>query len=169
MGSGPLVSLTPKGVEEIKTRAFRLNIRRRSILLLLEQPRSSEAIAERSPLAVSDLNAELAALSAEGFVHIAGQAAAAWHPPPVPVASTAGGLVIHDGIVQSEARFLLVNFCVDTFGPGAQPFVTALEECRSTAQFASCTRQISEHVKQRYPQQLAAFVQVVQEVNATAD
>lgn len=170
------VNLTQKGADEVKTRTHKLNIKSRSILLLLERPQTIQYVLGKVMFPLEDLMEALTALVREGFVQIAGAGGAtvnihtapkAAHRPSAPVDGSFS-IQLHEDIVYSEARFLLINYCVDTFGTKSQSFVDSLGLCKTVAHFSQCVKQIFDFTKDQYPQHLGEFQSVVQEVNKTA-
>lgn len=169
-----MVCLTPKGVDEVRNRTCRLHIKRRSILLLLERPQPLQFLFDKGLLPRDALINELATLGSDGFIQVASPAGeavpVAAMPRPAPKADGQAFVIeLHPDIILSEARFLLINFCVDVFATKAQVYVDALGLCKSVGQFSNCARQIQELAGGQYPAALATLREVIEEINRTAE
>ena len=147
------LALTEKGIDEVKRRTYKLSIRKRSVLLLLETPHRVDHLLQKTVLQPEEFGNEIEGLIHDGFVHVVGgappaapatapQAAPAAPPrpaqpqysadpfaalaPPLPKAAPAAeapvgnvhneAFILLEDFILSEAKYLLVDFCVDSFG-----------------------------------------------------
>lgn len=163
--------ITPKGVEEVKSRVYKLSIRKRSVLILLDNPQTIEYVLQKSVFHKDEILEEINNLVRDGFVALTDGV-------PQPVAATAssraeggaGGVnfLLEDGVVLSEAKFLLVDFCVDSFGTQSQSFIDEIGECRSVKNLGLCLRKLHEATQKRCPERLPVLLRLIGEINATA-
>jgi hypothetical protein len=159
------LSLTPKGVEEALNRVHKINVRQRSVLILLGTPQTVEhVIGKRVALFSHDEILELIIeLIDGGFVSVDGEPAAR------PAASASGEIIqIADDIVISEAKFLLVDFCVDSFGTQSQKFVDQLGGCKNEKNLQLCLKNIYAVTENECPGRLPVLMRVIAEINKTA-
>ena len=146
------LNLTEKGLDEVKRRMYKLSIRKRSVLILLEQPHTVEHLLQKTVLHRDELMLEIENLVRDGFLgiggapsgsgHIAPASATAQGRPAEPVVIPGDGSIFHldEEIIISEAKFLLTDFCVDSFGTQSQAFVDEISACRSPESLGSCLR-----------------------------
>jgi hypothetical protein len=159
------LSLTPKGVEEALNRAYKLNIRLRSVLILLGKPQTLEYVLQmRQALFNHEEIIELInELANEGFVHVNGGTV------PRATSPVSGGKIqLLDGIIISEAKFLLVDFCVDSFGTQSQTFVDELGGCKNEKNLQLCLKNIYAATEMHSPDRLPGLLKIIEEINATA-
>lgn len=168
------VRLTPKGEDEVKHRTNRLSVRKRSLLLLLDKPQTLEYLFKKTVLHQEEADAEVQSLLREGFIAVGDGAGftapgpAAAKPPPAPPAPGAA-FRLKDDIVVSEAKFLLIDFCVDSFGTNSEAFCNDVRACHSVAAVAASLGAIVAAAEKQCPQRLPALARLVEEINATAD
>jgi hypothetical protein len=175
MNPSQTISLTQKGIDEINTRVHKLNMKKRSVLILLQESRTIQYVMDRAVFDAKELFEEIIELGKEGFLKLGGESNSIAVPvptnkvekPKAPV-RLEGSLDIHEEIILSEARFLMVDFCVDVFGTGSQTFVEKLGSCKSVGQFTECVKQICEATKAKHPEKIQAFEVVLKEINKTA-
>lgn len=164
------LKITPKGAEEIKSRTHKLGMKKRSVLLLLDQPRSIQYIVGRSVVPQAEIMAEIHALITDQF--IAAGANGAHHDavsgPAAAATGANGSFHLDSGIIISEAKFLLVDFCVDNFGTQAQTYVDAIRACSKESELGFCLAKIVVAAKQQCPDRLPALLGLVCEINETA-
>lgn len=164
MNSSASVSLTPKGVDEALNRTYKINIRQRSVLILLGKPQTIEYILQKQQLFDQDEVLEIInQLVSEGFIAVSGGTM------PRAAATAAGGNIqLMEGIVISEAKFLLVDFCVDSFGTQSQTFVDELGGCKNEKNLQLCLKNIYAAIEMHSPDRLPVLLKIVGEINATA-
>jgi len=152
--------ITPKGEDEIKRRVYKLDMKKRSLLILLGRPQSIEYLANKTVLLQEEFNATIIALIQDGFVAAGGATANS---------ITAGPAIhIEDDVILSEAKFLLTNFCVDSFGTDSQGFVDTIRSCKSVNDVRYQLNTIHAAAEKRCPAQLSTLHNVISEINATA-
>ncbi len=186
-----MLQLTPKGEEELKQRTHKLDVRKRSLIVLLGSTQSLEDVLRKSVLPVDDLHTELGMLIAQGFVvsskpspssvttHIASliksPLSQAKSPvKPVPPTDHADSLLnldaihIEEEIILSEAKFLLTDFCVDCFGTSSAALVEDVRACREVESFRACFKRIMSEAAKQCPERLSSLITLVGEINETA-
>ena len=169
-----MLQLTPKGEDELKHRTHRLSVRKRSLLLLVEHPRTLEDLFRKTVLHHEEVAGEVQSLLNDGFIAVAGKSDSTRTVPPPPSRvekppSSAGGFQLNDEIVISEAKFLLIDFCVDSFGTHSDTFCHDIHGCHSVAAVAKCVGAIVAAAGKECPDRLPVLVKVIEEINATAD
>jgi hypothetical protein len=102
-------------------------------------------------------------LSDEGFIEVSGGTM-----PRAPAPASGGNIQLLEGIIISEAKFLLVDFCVDSFGKRSQQFVDELESCKNEKHLQTCLKNICVATEEQRPDRLAVLLKVMDEINATA-
>jgi len=163
--------ITPKGEDELKRRVYKLDMKKRSLLILLARPQSIEYLASKTVLPQEEFNATIITLIQDGFVATDGAAAnfdsaASNHSHSQPAVADSA-IHIEDDVVVSEAKFLLTNFCVDSFGTGSQDFVDTIRSCKSVNDVRYHLNTIHAAVETRCPAQLPMLHNVIREINAT--
>ena len=170
------VSLTPKGEEELQHRAYKLDMKKRNVLILVRQPRTVQYVLDRAVFDTRELLEEMVSLVKDGFLHLGGEAGAASgtsaappaaKPAPASSSATPNGerLAIREDIILSEARFLMVDFCVEVFKTHSPKYVEKLGACKHVGAFAECVREIAEVTSAAYPDRLATLQAVIVEIN----
>jgi len=161
------VSLTPKGVDEALNRTHKINIRHRSVLILLGKPQTIENILQKQQLFNHDEVIEIInQLVREGFVEVSGGAMPLTTAPASP--ATGGNIQLLEGFIISEAKFLLVDFCVDSFGTQSQAFVDELGACKNETSLQVCLKKIYAAIERQSPDRLPVLMKIIREINATA-
>ena len=172
-----MLQLTPKGEDELKHRTHRLSVRKRSLLLLVEHPRTLDDLFRKTVLHHEEVEGEVRSLLNDGFIAIDGKGGSSTAPsrpasvekPPSSTGGSAGGFQLDDEIVISEAKFLLIDFCVDSFGTHSDTFCHDIHECHSVSAVAKCVGAIVAAAGKECPDRLPILVKVIAEINATAD
>lgn len=168
--------LTAKGDDEIKHRTHKLDVRKRSLLLLLDKPRTLEYLFGKTVLRREEADEEMRHLLRTGFiatgnandnVAVPDAAAAAAAVQPVPQQAGASSQ-LHPDIVVSEAKFLLIDFCVDSFGTNSEAFCKNLRSCNGVAAVDAMLGAIVAAVGKQYPERLPALLKLIREINETA-
>ncbi|SFN78170.1 hypothetical protein SAMN05660284_02243 [Formivibrio citricus] len=167
--------ITPKGVDEVKNRVYKLSIRKRSVLILLEKPQTVEYVIQKSVFHKDEILEEINSLIRDGFLTASGDVpggAPAAKPSEAQAAaggaSGGGNFQLSDDIILSEAKFLLVDFCVDTFGTQSQSYVDEIGECKNAKNLYLSLRNIYAATEKQYPNRVAALLGVIKEINETA-
>jgi len=159
------VCITQKGMDEVKSRAYKVGMKKRSVLICLEKPQTVESIVSKSVLPAPEVIAEIQALAQDGFVALI----KAGSPVPAAIAAVSNGAsLLSDGIVLPEAKFLMVDFWVDCFGMESESFTDAIQACESVKDINACLNRIVESVKAQCPQQMPSLQNLIKEINATA-
>jgi hypothetical protein len=114
------LSKTPKGMEEVETRKYRLETRLRSLLIMVNGKETAGELVQKFAQ-VRDVTPALEKLLAEGFIAEAADAPAA--PGKAP-----------GGASFEKTRAQLSNALSDALGPAADAICVKLEECRSAAE-----------------------------------
>lgn len=166
MDSSTSVCITQKGIDEVKSRAYKVGMKKRSVLICLEKPHSIESLVSKSVFPPSEVMAEIQALAQDGFVTLI----KAGSPLPAVASPTASNplFLLKDEIVLPEAKFLMIDFWVDCFGMDSESFTDAIQACQSVREINACLASIVEAVKKQYPDQMPALTNLVNEINATA-
>ena len=121
--------VTPKGVEELRGRAHKLDAGAKNILSLIEQGSTNpDAILQRSKAPRETVIDGLRWLMSHGFVATGtsdGTPSPGAHDAASVTSSISERLRLKPGISPAQARFLLTDFCLDQFGADGQ----VLAEC----------------------------------------
>jgi len=169
--------ITQRGFDEIKDRKFKLDIKARTILLVLMHGQKSlgELLAKIS-LDKNIIFDTIEFLVKGGFIDLGGESSSTQTVSDArstnrshPAASIASTFYLKEGIVLSEARFLLTNFCVDAFGMQSEVLVNTVSEANTIYKMQECLKAIFEITVQKAPSEITVLQNVVQEINATSD
>jgi hypothetical protein len=159
------LSLTPKGKEEALHKVHNINERLRNVLIQLVTPQTVEQIinnkAGSNQAQVVQLIIELVN---EGFVAKDGGVAAG----TVVTSASGGSVQLADGFVLSEAKFLLIDFCVDSFGTQAQAFINQIEGCKNPSGLQLYLNNIHAAIQNKYADRLPVLMKAIVEINKTA-
>ena len=178
MSEKDMFQLTVKGEEEVKQRTHKLDPRRRSLLILLNKEQSFEYLRQKTVLPLEAFQIELDALITQGFI-VSSQPATT-----LPLLSFFGGVNapreaaanvlpsntfhVEDGIILSEAKFLLTDFCVDCFGTRSEVFMAEIRACKDIHAFRNSLEQIIANAKAQCPARLGDLTALIEEINETA-
>lgn len=164
--------ITPKGEDEVKRRVYKLDMKKRSLLILLDRPQTIEYLGGKTVLPPEEFNAVIISLIQDGFIATGNVAVGAAAPSAAAAGSAqpAGNVRIHidDDVILSEAKFLLTDFCVDSFGTSSQAYVDAIRACKSVNDLRYQLNAILAAAEKQAPAQLPTLIKVIQEINATA-
>jgi hypothetical protein len=145
--------LTPKGVEELRGKASKLDANARNFLSLIEQGyTTAEVILQRF----------VATATSDGTTP-----AAAPEATPSVADSMSERLRLKPGVSPSQARFVLSNFCLDQFGTQGKDFADAVEFCADVPSLQLALDNIRTEVKKLCPERRPALVACVREINDT--
>jgi hypothetical protein len=168
--------LTPKGVEELRGQAPKLNAGARNFLSLIEQGHSTaEVMLQRSKASRDDVIEGLRLLLSGGLISTAtsdgstpaATPASAPAPAPTVADSISERLRLKPGISPSQARFLLADFCLEQFGTAGKDLSDALEFCTDVPSLQLALDSIRTEVKKVCPERRPALVACVREINDT--
>ncbi|MEP7042943.1 MAG: hypothetical protein ABI843_07760 [Dokdonella sp.] len=161
------LGLTPKGIEELRHRTYKLDVRARNILFLIETGQTTlAAIAQKSPLRREEIEQRADVLLTGGFIALisAGGPSIATRAP-APAASATP--LLKSGISLPEARFALSDFCLDCFGVAGQTTMNLLDRCNDEETLRRILAAIVAAVEKTHHEQRPALVAVVERINAT--
>ncbi|OIQ99481.1 hypothetical protein GALL_184180 [mine drainage metagenome] len=166
MNLSDTLSLTPKGVDEALNRTYKVNIRQRSVLILLGKPQTVEYVLQKQQQLFNrdEVIQIVNELAGEGFVDINGGTVAR----AAASLSSGSNIQLLEGIIISEAKFLLVDFCVDSFGTQSQTFVDELGGCKNEKNLQLCLKNIYAATEANSPDRLSILLKIIEEINATA-
>jgi hypothetical protein len=160
------LSLTPKGKEEATSQVHNINERQRKVLIQLGTPQTVEQIINQRVGKYSQ--AEIVQLIIElingGYVVKDGGPAAS----PVVISASGEIVQITDDFVLSEAKFLLVDFCVDSFGTRAQTYIEQIDGCKDQTSLKLCLKNIHAVTQSECPDRLPALMKAIVEIKKTA-
>lgn len=164
MEASTRLSITAKGEDELKHRLYKLSIRKRSVLVSLETPHTVAQVVERSVFQEDEILDEIRTLTGEGFVSMEGAEAAPRHGD-----QQRGRFELNDAIVLSEAKYLLIDFCVNSFGTHAQTFADGIRVCKTAESLAKSLETLAKAAEKQCPDRLPALFKIIQEINETAE
>ncbi|MGO9947221.1 MAG: hypothetical protein ACLPWG_10270 [Steroidobacteraceae bacterium] len=163
--------VTPKGVEELRGRAHKLDAGAKNILSLIEQGSTNpDAILQRSKAPRETVIDGLRWLMSHGFVATGtsdGTPSPGAHDAASVTSSISERLRLKPGISPAQARFLLTDFCLDQFGADGQVLANAVEFCTDVTSLQMALDNIRTEVKRLGPEGRAALVACVREINET--
>lgn len=122
---------TPKGEEEIGTRALNLPVKLRSLLIAVDGKKSSEDLA-KSFSAFGNVAGMLEELEAKGCLERV-------HSAPVLKTSTPAVQAIN-----KEAKQYMASYLYEALGPESDGMVGRIEKCRSNTDLASILDEIRD-------------------------
>jgi len=166
--------LTLKGSEELSLRTYRLDIKLRSLLVLVQKCSPTvEAILQKSLFPRDEALERLRGLVKDQFVAldhggsieapatINGGSAARAAPQ-----AESGYPVLEPGVSLSQARFGLSDFCLDTFGVEAQPLIDVISAAVDIAGLQGVVDQLVARARKgRQDSLLAALKAQVRDIN----
>ena len=165
MDSSTWLAITPKGEEEIQHRRHQLSMRKRSVLISLEKPHTVEQILERTVFSEDEILDEIQNLLQNGFIALDSDETAR-------LAEQArrgkDRFELDEEIVLSEAKYLLIDFCVDSFGTQAQTFSNGVRSCKTPGALGKYLRTIAEAAEKHCPERVPSLFKIIQEINETA-
>jgi len=164
------LQITPRGEEEVKRRTYKLNLKKRSLLLLLEKPQPIRYIVAKSLFPAAEVMEEIRALITGQFVAISmdGMRPAAATAPGASAPTADNRLQLESGFIISEAKFLLIDFCVDNFGTQSQGFVDEIGACSKEQALGFCLAKVFAAAQKQCPDRLPLLLDVVRTINDTA-
>lgn len=191
MDQSAILRMTDKGTDEVAHRTFKLGIKLRSVLLLLSKPQSVQYAFQKSVFPKEEVQEAIDALVQQGFVVLedappasaapSAPAAAPAAPPapaaPVPPAAQAAAAQpagmrddwhLDPEIILSEAKFLMIDFCVDCFGMQAEKLTEDIRACKAVGTLGNLLKELITMVSKQKPDQLNALRETVRKINETA-
>ena len=162
--------LTQKGVDEVKTRAYKLNIKKRSVLLLLEKLQTIEYVLSKAVFRREEVIEEIRDLAQDGFIVIGGDTAPVLQVQvsSVPQDPFSGGRYqLGPEITLSEAKYLLIDFCFDNFGTRSEAFSDEIRACKTVPTLGRCLETIVVEVGRQCPDRLPILDSLVSGINDT--
>jgi len=184
------LALTLKGTEELTLRTYRLDVKLRNILFLIQKGTPTiDAILQNSIFPREEVVEKLRLLLKEQFVELGAAASAATsqaasgpRPESLEVAAdpaTVGAApfartalpafpTLEPAVSMSQARFLLSDFCLDQFGARAQPIIDAIEASVEAADLQPVLDAITVELRKRSKDLLPLLLAKVREINQTA-
>jgi hypothetical protein len=161
--------LTPKGTEELRSRAHKLDVTARNILYLIQLgSTTAEAILQRTIFPRDAVIDKLRRLLGNKFVAVA---------PGNGVLHSAAPLEqphleqphLEAGVSLSQARFSLSDFCLEQFGTQGRGLVNAVSLALDVAGLQQVLSRIRVEVQNRRPDRLTMLADCVRDINKTAD
>ena len=125
MNLNAILSKTGKGQEEIDTRKYKLDMRTRALLIMVNGKSTAAEIQQKFGQ-MGDVSAKLEQLVAQGFVAAAAESASAQA-----AASGGSGAGSADGANFERIRAELARSMSDTLGPAGDGITVKFEACES--------------------------------------
>ena len=146
MDRSAVLAKTPKGLEEVKSRAHGLPQKQRTILIMVDGTATVGDILAKFG-GIPEIAAALDALARDGYVEVkgTGSGAAAAAPATAQPASNAAGPA---AVPQSREQALsaLTRFLHDNLGPDADLVTGRLEKAKTPADFAAAVDRCADMV-----------------------
>lgn len=158
--------ITQKGADEVKQRVHKLGMKKRSVLIMLDKPKSIAHVIYKSVFPGNEVLEEVNSLIRDGFISLGGEDVPPLEAPP---ASAPGASIeLNEEIILSEAKFLLIDFCVDSFGTRSQSYVDGIRACKGAKDLRLCLNAMVAIVNKECPARLPTLLGLVREINETA-
>jgi hypothetical protein len=162
------LQITPRGVEELRSRTSKLDVRARLFLALIEQGFSTaDSIMQRSKATREQVADGLRLLMSNKLVETGGSPQSSAETSPSVADSISERLRFKPGISPSQARFALSNFCLDIFGAAGQDLADVVEFCNDVSSLQMALDTIRSEIKKLHPEKRPDLVAVVREINET--
>jgi hypothetical protein len=161
--------LTPKGTEELRSRAHKLDVTARNILYLIQLgSTTAEAILQRTIFPRDAVIDKLRRLLGNKFVAVAPgngvlHGAAPLEQPHLEQPH------LEAAVSLSQARFSLSDFCLEQFGTQGRGLVDAVSLALDVAGLQQVLSRIHVEVQNRRPDRLTKLADCVRDINKTAD
>jgi hypothetical protein len=190
LARGPIhFVLTLKGNEELTMRTYRLDLKLRNILFLIQRGTPTfEGILQNSIFPREEVVEKLRGLIKEQFIALGGGAA----PPPATIgtptrpatietpanaealgpqtatrATSTAVTALEPGASASQARFVLCDFCLDQFGANAPAMIDAINGSIDIAGLQKVLDNLVAEVQKKHKDQLPALTARIREINET--
>lgn len=162
--------ITQKGEDEVKRRVYKLSMKKRSVLILLDKPKAVEHLLLKSVFPQNEIVEEIDALIRDGFIALSGEGTPRPDKPDLPATAPALGssFDLDDEIILSEAKFLLTDFSVDSFGTQSQAFVDGIRACKSVNDLRLSLGTLFTAAEKQCPDRLPVLLGLIKEINETA-
>lgn len=147
---------------------YKIGMKKRSLLILLERPQTVEALLKKSVLQEPECLEEIQTLLGEGFISLESDGTVQSPAILMPAAPAKAGFYLVDDIILSEAKFLLVDFCVDHFGTHSKTFVDEIRTSVSLEGIRKCLDKVAEQVERQDAKLTSPLLGLVREINDTA-
>ncbi|RJX32111.1 MAG: hypothetical protein C4516_05615 [Oxalobacter sp.] len=158
---------------ELVQNVHRLNLKKRSVLLLLknnqQNPISFFEAVKRGVLPAAEMRPVVEELVKEEFVRLEGEGGAAVSitqpvaAVPVPVPG------FDESINLSEARYLLNDFCLNTFKTQAARYAQPLAGCKTAETLYAFVKDLREKLVTASPSSIEKLDMVIQEIKDSAN
>jgi hypothetical protein len=161
--------LTHKGIDEVQRRSYKLSLKKRSILIFLDKPVSIEYLLTKTPFPQEEILEEIQLLVHDEFIVLRrdnapiGNFKTASHEQPAN-----GKFDLVDEAMLSEAKFMLIDFCVDTFNTKSEKMVDEIRASNNINGIRQCLKTIAAATKNKYPDRFEILLSVIDEINQTA-
>lgn len=164
------LQLTSKGADEVARRIYKLSLKKRSVLILLDQAQTIDYILRKSVFPREEIVEEIRALLHDAFIAIYGdETRRSDDKPKLAATPTADGAFLLDPEISlSEAKFLLIDFCVDRFGTQSDTLVEQIRACKREKDLSFCLGKTFAVVEKQCPASLPDLRQLVGKINETA-
>ena len=179
-----MLRISHKGNDEVARRTHRLGIKLRSVLLLLSKPQPVDFVLKKSAFPLEEALMVIDTLTRQGFIvvddmslpgPVAAEAPSALKghalPPLFPIPpSDPSDLTdwrLGPEIILSEAKFLLIDFCVDSFSTLSEKLAENIRACQSVGELGDLLTGLTSLVNGRKPDRLAALRETVRKINET--
>jgi hypothetical protein len=163
------LQITPRGVEELRSRTSKLDVRARLFLALIEQGFSTvDSLVQRSKATREQVADGLRLLMSNKLVEtgtVSGSSSGETSPSVAD--SISERLRFKPGVSPSQARFALSNFCLDIFGAAGQDLADVVEFCNDVTSLQMALDTIRSEIKKLHPEKRPDLVAVVREINET--
>ena len=160
-----LLHNTPKGQDEVKSRSNKLSFRKRSVLILLDKLQTVEHVLHKTVFPKDEIVSDIQELIRDGFVAVSG---ADTTSQVLEAAGLGDRLHLDDEIIVSEAKFLLTDFSVDSFGMQSETISNQVRACKDVRELRLCLSGIYSLTEKQCPDRLRVLLKIVLEINETA-
>jgi hypothetical protein len=169
MKTGEKIQITPKGLDELRSRAPKLDVNTKIFLSLIDQGAdTADAIMQRSKATREQVADGLRLLMSNKLVETgSGLPPGSAEGTPSVADSISERLRFKPGISPSQARFALSNFCLDVFGTAGQDLADVVEFCNDVSNLQMALDTIRSEIKKLHPERRPDLVAVVREINET--
>ena len=166
-----LLAKTPKGLEEVKSRAHGVPQKLRTLLIMVDGASTVADILGRFP-GITEIETNLETLVAQGFLEAKGGGAAApAAPSPAAPAATALSAPAAPAVAlperPDEALRMLARKLYDTMGPAADMITGDVETAREAATFAKVMERVGRMLEGTPASRTKGFRDLADAIRAT--
>jgi hypothetical protein len=136
-----VLTKTPRGLEEVKSRTHGVPQKLRTLLIMVDGTSTVGDILGRFP-GIAEIETNLEALVAQGFLEAKGGATTPTVSPPPPTQPVPAAAAIALPETSGEALRALARKLYDTLGPAADMITGDIERARDPAAFASVLERV---------------------------